>query len=138
MCLCEHLHTNEYVSYSVNGTYFSLLLEGREASFVSSIFSAGVSYSITKACSSNKLDSCTCERSNSGYPVAKGFQWNQCSDNVQFGLSFAKRFIDSVDRNWSVGRSYTTHSQLLMNLHNNKVGREVKLQIFYLISGLLL
>ena len=105
---------------------FSDFLEGREASFVSSIFSAGIAYSVTKACTSNKLRSCACERSNNGYPVAKGFEWNQCSDNVQFGLSFAKRFIDNGEKNWSVERRYTTHAQMLMNLHNNRVGREVK------------
>ena len=107
-----------------------------EASFVNAIFSSGVAYSITKACSSNKLEACSCERATTTTTTSNthsggvskmqnGFQWHQCNDNVAFGLSFAKKFIDSVELNWSPERMFTSHAQVMMNLHNNKVGRMV-------------
>lgn len=109
-----------------------------EGSFVNAIFSSGVAYSISKACSSNKLESCSCQRATNhhhqqqqqgGDPTGtthNGFQWHQCNDNVAFGLSFAKKFIDSVELNWSAERVSSTPAQVMMNLHNNKVGRTVR------------
>eukprot|EP00111_Clytia_hemisphaerica_P022293 TCONS_00065525-protein len=132
--------TNNVWTYETN-EYPSLFGEdfepgGIEASFVNAIFSSGVAYSITKACSSNKLEGCSCERNKDGtitkttttktttaHHLSNGFQWHQCNDNVMFGLSFAKKFIDSVELNWNPDRMFTTHAQVMMNLHNNKVGR---------------
>ena len=98
---------------------------------MNAIFSAGVAYAITKACSSNKFESCTCDRSKED---TNGVQWHQCNDNVRFGVEMARKFIDSVETSWGVERMYASHAKILMNLHNNKVGRTVSIMNIYINS----
>ena len=45
-----------------------------------------------------------------------------CSDNLRYGVNFAKRFIDGPDKK---GLKKTGELRNLMNLHNNKAGRMV-------------
>ena len=45
------------------------------------------------------------------------------SDNLRYGVNFAKRFIDGPDKK---GLKKTGELRNLMNLHNNKAGRMVK------------
>jgi len=99
-----------------------LVLESQEAAFVNALFSAGVAHSITTACSSNQMESCSCDRTSTGFDK-DGSKWHRCSDNIEFGVNFAKQFIDSVELNWSLQRMYSSHARNLMNLHNNEVGR---------------
>ena len=101
-----------------------LFLDSREASFVNALFSAGVAHQVTRACSSNRLSYCSCDRRTTGYDT-KQFKWHRCSDNIEFGVKFSKRFIDSVERNWRIRRMYSNHAISFMNLHNNEVGRRV-------------
>ena len=60
----------------------------------------------------------------------KGFQWAGCSDNVHFGTSFSRTFVDAREHRFSKRKSRNaTKDQLvwraLMNLHNNEAGRKV-------------
>lgn len=119
---------------------------------MNALFSAAVAHAVTKACSSNRLSSCSCQRNtntdtNTNYrnddaddgTTDNGFRWDRCSDNVEFGVNFAKQFIDSVELNWSVERMYTSYSKSLMNLHNNEVGRKARLlSLCYKIMSTLL
>ncbi|XP_065656000.1 protein Wnt-4 isoform X2 [Hydra vulgaris] len=100
----------------------SLVLDSREAAFVSAIFSAGVSHEITKACSSNQLTSCSCDKTSSTLEKDSS-KWQSCNDNIVFGTSFAKQFIDSVELKWSLTKLFSNHDRSLMNLHNNEAGR---------------
>lgn len=102
---------------------FGLALKSgtREAAFVHSIFAAGIANAITKECSKGKIGQCHCDANLQGYSD-HGFQWSGCSDNVQFGIIFSRRFVDSYERersrnSWSIDR-------VLMNLHNNEAGRK--------------
>lgn len=95
----------------------------REVAFIHSITSAGVVYSIAKACSDGSLSNCACDPSKTSGRSrdAKGeFDWSGCSNNVKFGLKFARLFIDAKE-------SKTRDIRGLMNLHNNNVGRRVGL-----------
>jgi hypothetical protein len=51
------------------------------------------------------------------------FQWSGCSDNVDFGITFSRNFVDARDRRKS--RKDPRKAQPLMNLHNNEAGRKV-------------
>ena len=55
------------------------------------------------------------------------FQWSGCSDNVDFGITFSRSFVDARDRRKSRKRSKLP--QPLMNLHNNEAGRKVRSDI---------
>ena len=50
-------------------------------------------------------------------------QWSGCSDNVDFGITFSRSFVDAKDRRKS--RKNPNKAQPFMNLHNNEAGRKV-------------
>jgi len=94
----------------------------REASFVHAISSAGVAHAVTRSCSSGELENCGCDRSLRGMSP-EGFQWSGCSDNVDFGVTFSRTFVDAQDRRKS--RKKPRNPISLMNLHNNEAGRKL-------------
>lgn len=95
-----------------------MLRSSREAAFVYAISSAGVVYAITRACSQGELKACGCD------PLKRGrakdergeFDWGGCSDNINYGIRFAKAFVDAKEKKVKDARA-------LMNLHNNRCGR---------------
>ncbi|PAV60757.1 hypothetical protein WR25_25424 [Diploscapter pachys] len=110
----------------------------RESAFVYALTSAGVTHSISKACAKGLIEDCGCgpllsesapaiSQQSSYYQTtfstqahASQFAWSGCSDNVKFGNSFGRKFLDAgekVDENAS--------ARWLMNVHNNRVGRRV-------------
>lgn len=93
----------------------------REAAFVYAISSAGVVYALTRACSQGELKTCKCDPHKHGRDSdEKGeFDWGGCSDNINYGIKFAKAFIDAKERTVRDARA-------LMNLHNNRCGRTVR------------
>lgn len=77
-------------------------------------------YAITRACSQGELKACGCD------PLKRGrakdergeFDWGGCSDNINYGIRFAKAFVDAKEKKVKDARA-------LMNLHNNRCGRMV-------------
>ena len=61
--------------------------------------------------------------SKQGLKHAEGWTYGGCSDNVDYGVYFARNFIDALDRI----RNSTQRGDVIamMNLHNNDVGRKV-------------
>ena len=51
------------------------------------------------------------------------FEWGGCSDDVDYGRRFARAFIDAKERK-------NLDARALMNLHNNKAGRRVRISRF--------
>lgn len=77
---------------------------------------------MTEACSAGNLSDCSCDRSRLGHSnAAEGWKWGGCSDNVRYGMMFAKKFVDTPDR--QVSRNDSGDLRSLMNLHNNRAGR---------------
>lgn len=94
----------------------------RETAFIYAITSAAVTHSVAKACSEGSIESCTCDYSHQFNHQAKNpkgayWEWGGCSDNIGFGIKFARDFVDTGER----GRNYREK----MNLHNNEAGRMV-------------
>ncbi|NWU06888.1 WNT2 protein, partial [Cephalopterus ornatus] len=96
-----------------------LLRSSRESAFVHAISSAGVVFAITRACSQGELKSCSCDPKKKGSARdSKGhFDWGGCSDNIDYGIKFARAFVDAKERKGKDARA-------LMNLHNNRAGRK--------------
>lgn len=92
----------------------------REAAFVYAISSAGVVYAITRACSQGELKICNCDSHKRGRASDDrgNFDWGGCSDNINYGIKFAKAFVDARER-------MVKDARALMNLHNNRCGRMV-------------
>ncbi|KAK0040959.1 protein Wnt-2b-A [Biomphalaria pfeifferi] len=95
-----------------------ILRGSRETAYIHAITSAGVVYAITKACSRGQLSNCACDPNKRGsHQDKKGmFDWGGCSDNVQYGTTFTRMFIDAREGKQRDGRA-------MMNLHNNRAGR---------------
>ncbi|RWS05166.1 protein Wnt-4-like protein, partial [Dinothrombium tinctorium] len=87
----------------------------REKAYIYAISSAGVAYTITKACSNGQLTECGCDNSIRNRDTKGKWEWGGCSDDIKFGTAFSKDFVDS-------GEDINTPSGL-MNLHNNEAGR---------------
>ena len=127
------------ISFFFFSSLFLLFLshEGtREAAFVHAISAAGVAHALTRACSAGELDDCGCDRTVRG-ASPEGFQWAGCSDNVHFGTSFSRTFVDAREHRFSkrkpkanLNGTAAVQQQMqiwraLMNLHNNEAGRKV-------------
>lgn len=97
-----------------------MYLGSREAAFVYAISSAGVVYAITRACSQGELKICNCDSQKRGQDtdIRGTFDWGGCSDNINYGIKFAKAFVDAREK-------MVKDARALMNLHNNRCGRMV-------------
>ncbi|XP_017777920.1 PREDICTED: protein Wnt-10b [Nicrophorus vespilloides] len=96
----------------------SILKKGyRETAFAYALSAAGVTISVAKACSQERLVNCGCD--HRPYRV-KGaskspWKWGGCSHNLQYGIRFSKMLLDNKDR------ASDLHSKIIV--HNNQVGR---------------
>uniref|UniRef100_A0A0N4ZIR8 Protein Wnt n=1 Tax=Parastrongyloides trichosuri TaxID=131310 RepID=A0A0N4ZIR8_PARTI len=125
-----------------NPKTFVVLLEktlqqsNKESAFVSAITSAGIVHAITKACSMGNMTECGCDnqpgkqRFIDATPQAAGditpkknepFIWAGCSDDISYGVKFAREFLDRYEREQY---DITGNVKHLMNLHNHFAGRE--------------
>ena len=106
----------------------------REAAFVHAISSAGVVYAVTRACSSGQLDRCGCDRSITTRSPARrarsnaaSFQWSGCSDNIAYGVAFAKSFVDAGEKSGGSRNRSARSARAVVNLHNNNAGRKASM-----------
>ncbi|XP_073999724.1 wnt oncogene analog 2 isoform X2 [Rhodnius prolixus] len=106
---CTHLGKGHSFGYV-------LVVGSREAAYTYSIASAGVVYSIMAACSRGEITSCGCGTTNRRQPrVQASWKWAGCSVDLALGLRIARKFLDN--------REVEGDARALMNLHNNKAGR---------------
>lgn len=95
--------------------------------------SAALTFTIARACSSGGLHSCTCAGKPST-PTDGRFQWGGCGDNVKWGVQFARRWSDNVEKGVLEKKEKVKRDDqgvgeiAAMNLHNNRVGRKVSRQ----------
>ncbi|XP_070543957.1 protein Wnt-8b-like [Ptychodera flava] len=87
----------------------------RETSFIYSISSAGVIYTLTRNCSLGVFDSCGCDDTKKGREGGEGWKWGGCSDNVKYAEEVSVQFVDAFE----TGKD----ARAAMNLHNNEAGR---------------
>lgn len=98
----------------------SILQKGyRESAFSYAISAAGVAHSVARACSLGRLVACGCEpRSDTRTKLSSRnrWKWGGCSHNLDFGVQFSKKFLDSREKGEG-------DIQSRINLHNNEAGR---------------
>lgn len=51
--------------------------------------------------------------------------WGGCGDNTEYAYGFSKEFVDAKESEILSPRRKRDRSRLIMNLHNNEVGRLV-------------
>lgn len=85
--------------------------------------SAGLVHSISRGCSTGRLDRCTCDESKN-LQNEEAWRWGGCGDNIKFGLKFTRRFLKRAKRN---GKDVLAR----VNRHNSHLG--IKVCMFMLI-----
>lgn len=106
----------------------------RESAFTYAISTAGVAYYIARQCAiDGDLKSCGCSRERRPKEVDKmakedegvQFDWGGCGDNIQFGTSYAKQFLNAGEGGGQEHRDMRDQERARMNKHNNEVGVQV-------------
>nr|CDI40108.1 WNTA protein [Euperipatoides kanangrensis] len=92
-----------------------LQINSREKAYIYAISAAGVAYSVTRACSKGEITECSCDKNVRQQNTEGKWEWGGCSEDIVFGESFSKDFVDSKEKALS--------AEGLMNLHNNDAGR---------------
>lgn len=89
----------------------------KETSFLHAVSSAGLVHSLSRACSTGRLDRCTCDESKH-LQNEEAWRWGGCGDNIKFGLKFTRRFLKRAKR---------TGNDVLarVNRHNSYLGIKV-------------
>jgi len=88
----------------------------REAAYIQAITAAGVTHTLTRNCSQGSILHCECEQRRLGNkrdPMA--WKWGGCSDNVKFGETVSRQFLDTGESG--------NDPRSLANLHNSEAGR---------------
>ncbi|XP_015835201.1 wnt6 protein isoform X1 [Tribolium castaneum] len=104
-----------------------LLRDTRETGFVNAVLAAGVTYQVTRACTTGELLGCSCDRKMKSKKNKKrlkmasmpegDWEWEACGgENIDFGLKKSKDFLDT---------RYKKRSDMktLVKLHNYVAGR---------------
>ncbi|RWS29971.1 Wnt16 like-like protein [Leptotrombidium deliense] len=121
---CQQQFKNERWNCTPEGEFevfgHTLQRGSRETAFLYAITSAGVVHAITQSCSAGNLTDCSCDRSRQGQSTPDGWKWGGCSDNIRYGMLFAKHFVDAPER---LARKRNRDLRAMMNLHNNHAGR---------------
>ena len=98
------------------------LLGSQETAFVQALTSASVMVEIAKACAQGNYAACDCGDLPSSNPrrkakAPKGFVWDGCPHNFNYGAYATKRFMDP--------KKITNHAKKTKS-HNQEVGRKVR------------
>ncbi|KAK6046964.1 wnt family protein [Cooperia oncophora] len=101
----------------------------RESAFVHAVSAAGVAYRVTRDCARGLNERCGCDQSMLNIdPQVRTYDYQGCSDNVQYGIAISREFVDAAER----GKNATQRA--ILNLHNNRAGRQVGIRKFYTVQ----
>ncbi|XP_003921094.1 protein Wnt-16 isoform X2 [Saimiri boliviensis] len=94
----------------------------KETAFIYAVMAAGLVHSVTRSCSAGNMTECSCDTTlQNGGSASEGWHWGGCSDDVQYGMWFSRKFLDFSIKN-TTGKENKV--LLAMNLHNNEAGRQ--------------
>ncbi|KAK5896402.1 hypothetical protein CgunFtcFv8_010006 [Champsocephalus gunnari] len=112
-----------------------MTIGSKETAFLQAVLAAGLVHAVTRACSQGNMTECGCDArlrgggalqggvspQGSGSPQG-GWHWGGCSDHIQYGIWFSRRFIDGTVRNTtSIRGGFTLRSAYI---HNSEAGRQ--------------
>ncbi|KAL2309412.1 hypothetical protein Nmel_005612, partial [Mimus melanotis] len=94
----------------------------KETAFISAVTAAGLVHTVTRSCSAGNVTECSCDVTlRHGGSASEGWHWGGCSDDIHYGMSFSRMFLDMPFKNMT-GKSWS--GLVAMNLHNNEAGRQ--------------
>uniref|UniRef100_A0A8C4SIE5 Protein Wnt n=1 Tax=Erpetoichthys calabaricus TaxID=27687 RepID=A0A8C4SIE5_ERPCA len=115
---CHYQLRSERWNCSLDGRR-SLLKRGfKETAFLFAMSSAALTHSLAKACSSGRMERCTCDDS-SDLEHREAWQWGVCGDNLKYSTKFLKNFLGQ--------RKISKDLRARADMHNTEAGiRAVK------------
>lgn len=100
----------------------------KETAFIYAVMAAGLVHAITRSCSQGNMTECGCDarlQGGGGFSApAQSWHWGGCSDHVQYGTWFSRRFMEDTVKNVSSSSGGFTLSTT--NQHNGEAGRQVR------------
>ncbi|CAF0773943.1 unnamed protein product [Didymodactylos carnosus] len=102
-----------------DGTVFGRVLKqaNRETAFANAIFSASVTYAVSRACKQGLLKSCTCSRKSRPKSLPRDWSWGGCGDNIDYGYRFSRDFVDTPEN--EIKLDTPSVSPILLDAMNN-------------------
>ncbi|KAK7600884.1 hypothetical protein V9T40_008325 [Parthenolecanium corni] len=127
---CQYQFRNERWNCTTNEedeNVFGYILKtgSKETAFIYAVTSAGVVHAVTQGCSAGDLAECSCDAANHGKSTPEGWKWGGCSDNIDYGLEFARKFVDAPEQLKPYDKNEKFKNRVVMNLHNNEAGRQI-------------
>uniref|UniRef100_A0A8C4QXZ7 Protein Wnt n=1 Tax=Eptatretus burgeri TaxID=7764 RepID=A0A8C4QXZ7_EPTBU len=89
----------------------------RETAFLFAMSAAGLTHSVAHACSTGRLERCTCDEAPE-LQNRVAWRWGGCGDNTEYGVRFARRFLRGQS---APGKDLRAR----MDRHNTRVGLQV-------------
>ncbi|XP_038833538.1 protein Wnt-16-like [Salvelinus namaycush] len=119
----EHERWNCSTSKELSVFGYELTSGTKETAFIHAVMAAGLVQAVTRSCSAGNMTECGCDTSlqGTGSP-SEGWHWGGCSDHIQYGTWFSRKFLDNAVKNMSSARG--GDALLTMNEHNSEAGRQ--------------
>lgn len=90
----------------------------KETAFLLAVSSAALTHALAKACSSGRMERCTCDDSP-GIQHREAWQWGVCGDNLKYSTKFLKKFLGQ--------KRVSKDLRAQVDAHNVNVGIRVSL-----------
>lgn len=76
---------------------FDVCIGSREAAFTYAISSAGAVHAITASCARGNISLCGCDsmQKMAYQEQNQAWKWGGCSADINFGMKFARKFLDA-------------------------------------------
>lgn len=97
----------------------------KETAFLLAVSSAALSHALAKACSSGRMERCTCDDSP-GLQHREAWQWGVCGDNLKYSTKFLKKFLGQ--------KRVSKDLRAQIDTHNINVGIRVRWKILKILS----
>lgn len=97
----------------------------KETAFLLAVSSAALSHALAKACSSGRMERCTCDDSP-GLQHREAWQWGVCGDNLKYSTKFLKKFLGQ--------KRVSKDLRAQIDAHNINVGIRVRCKILKILS----
>uniref|UniRef100_A0A4W3IG50 Protein Wnt n=1 Tax=Callorhinchus milii TaxID=7868 RepID=A0A4W3IG50_CALMI len=116
---CQYQFRTERWNCSLEGRSSLLKIEFgnklrfKETAFLFAISSAGLTHSLARACSSGRMERCTCDESPD-LQNREAWQWGGCGDNLKYSIKFLKHFLGQ--------RKASKDLRARVDMHNTNAG----------------